>query len=186
MFEPLLGVFERRNPAAEDAGRSDPGRPHDVILFGLGRYGLGIASVLQDSGKRILGIDFSPESVRHARAQGLDVVFGDATDPEFLSHLPLTHADWLVMAVPEHATGLTHDDPRHALLKAVRDAGYRGKVAVAAHQDITAEALRADHADLVLMPYRDAAFAAARMILDDVRAPEAVVEDPEGQKELLA
>ncbi|WP_425093527.1 cation:proton antiporter [Tropicimonas sp. S265A] len=186
VFEPLLGVFERRHPHAEDEDGSDAVRHHDVVLFGLGRYGLGIASALQDSGKRILGVDFSPQAVRHARAQGFDVVFGDATDPEFLAHLPLQKAEWLVMAVPEHDTGLTHDDPRHALLRAVRDSGFDGKIAVAAHRDATAEALRADRADLVLMPYRDAAFAAARMITSGVRAPDKAVEDPEGQKELPA
>ena len=184
VFEPFLGVFERRRAETEDAGQSQDSRGHDVILFGLGRYGLGIASELRDSGKRILGIDFSPEAVRNARTQGYDVLFGDATDPEFLGHLPLGQAEWLVMAVPEHDTGITHDDPRRALLKAVRDLGYGGKVAVAAHRDITADALRADQADLVLMPYRDAAFAAAKMISGDARAPEHGVADPEGQKEL--
>jgi len=186
VFEPLLSVFERRHPTAEDNGNAEAAHVHDVILFGLGRYGLGIASALRDSGKRILGVDFSPEAVRHARAEGYDVVFGDATDPEFLGHLPLAQAEWLVMAVPEHDTGLTHDDPRQALLKAVRDLGYGGKIAVAAHRDATARTLQAERADLVLMPYRDAAFAAARMIAGDARAPERVAADPDGQKELPA
>ena len=133
-----------------------------------------------------LPIYFSPQAIRNARALGYDVVFGDATDPEFLAHLPLSRAQWLVVAVPEHATGVTHEDPRQALLKAVRDLGYPGKIAVAAHQESTAELLTAEHADLVLMPYRDAAFAAARMITGEARAPEHAAEDPEGQKELVA
>ncbi len=185
-FEPVLGVFERRGGTAEPENSLDTERPHDVILFGLGRYGLGIATVLRDSGKQILGVDFSPEAVRHARAQGYDAVFGDATDPEFLARLPLQQAQWLVMAVPEHYTGLTHDDPRHALLRAVRDLGFDGKVAVAAHHESTVNALAAEHADLVLMPYRDAAFAAARMIAGDAVAPGPAASDPEGQKELPA
>ncbi|MEM9845468.1 MAG: cation:proton antiporter family protein, partial [Pseudomonadota bacterium] len=189
VFEPALGVFERRRPFAE--GGNDPlaSRPHDVILFGLGRYGLGIATALRDSGKHILGVDFSPQAVRHARARGYDVVFGDATDPEFLAHLPLSKAEWLVMAVPEHDTGVSHEDPRYALLKAARDLGFSGKVAVAAHREPTATALRKVNADLVLMPYRDAAFAAARMITGDSPTPRRVSlgtdGDPEGQKELL-
>ena len=186
VFEPVLGIFERRHPAAEDDGRSDMDRPHDVILFGLGRYGLGIASALRDSSKHILGVDFSPEAVRHARSKGFDVVFGDATDPEFLAHLPIARADWLVMAVPEHSTGLTHDDPRVTLLKSVRDLGFDGKIAVAAFRDSSVDLLRAEQADLVLMPYRDAAFAAARMIADETPAPESVLADPEGQKDLPA
>ena len=184
--EPLLGLFDRQRSATEPVEESDDAVRHDVILFGLGRYGLGIAAALRDSGKKILGVDFSPEAIRYARDQGYDVAFGDATDPEFLSHLPLRQADWLVMAVPEHDTGITHDDPRHALLKAARDLGFTGKVAVAAHREATAEALAATRADLVLMPYRDAAFAAARMIAGDARAPDRVLDDPVGQKELPA
>jgi Kef-type K+ transport system membrane component KefB len=186
VFEPLLWVFERRRSEAEDAGTTEAARAPDVILFGLGRYGLGIASALRDSGKRILGVDFSPEAVRYARAQGFDVLFGDATDPEFLGHLPLAQAEWLVMAVPEHETGLTHDDPRQALLKSVRSLGFDGKIAVAAHRDATASMLQEERADLVLMPYCDAAVAAARMITENRDAPTRVAVDPEGQKELPA
>ncbi|MEJ6393233.1 cation:proton antiporter family protein [Gymnodinialimonas sp. 2305UL16-5] len=184
VFEPVLGIFERRRTGAEPDSGPEADQPHDVIVFGLGRYGLGIAHELRDSGKRVLGVDFSPQAVRYARDQGYDTVFGDATDPEFLAHLPLSHADWLVLAVPEHDTGVTHDDPRHALLRAARDFDYRGKIAVAAHREITAERLAASTADLVLMPYRDAAFAAARMIVGDSHAPETVAVDPDGQKEL--
>ncbi|MEM7721128.1 MAG: cation:proton antiporter family protein, partial [Pseudomonadota bacterium] len=183
-FEPLLGIFERRTVAArEDA--PEQVRPHDVILFGLGRYGLGIGGELLAAGLNVLGVDFSPGAVRNARAQGYDVVYGDATDPEFLAHLPLRHASWLILAVPEHETGLTHDDPRQALLRTARDAGFEGKVAVAAHSETSVAVLNAGGADLVLMPYRDAAFAAARMILTETEAPPQA-EDPEGQRELIA
>ena len=186
VFEPVLGVFERKAPDRARDDAPETARPHDVILFGLGRYGLGIAGALRDSGKRVLGVDFSPEAVRYARAQGFDTAFGDATDPEFLAHLPLRHADGLVLAVPEHDMGLTHDDPRHALLRAVRDQGFEGQVAVAAHRDATAEALAAETADLILMPYRDAAVAAARMITGEAQDPGPAASDPDGQKELLA
>ena len=186
LFEPVLAVFERREPAAEPAAEAGAGQGHDVILFGLGRYGRGIAAALRDSGLRVLGVDFSPEAVRHARAQGYDAVFGDATDPEFLAHLPLQRARWLVLAVPEHDTGLTHDDARHALLAAVQELGFAGKVAVAAHHEETAARLSAARADLVLMPYRDAAYAAARMIAGEADRPGPSAPDPDGQRELLA
>jgi voltage-gated potassium channel Kch len=184
-MEPLLGVFDRRMAATprEDAPSSTQG--HDVILFGLGRYGLGIAGALREAGLNVLGVDFSPEAIRYARKEGYDVIFGDATDPEFLAHLPLGAAKWLVLAVPEHYTGLTHSDPRRALLKSVRDFGYHGRIAVAAHREQTAAELTRADADIVLMPYRDAAVAAARLILSGETAPDVPLEDPAGQKELL-
>lgn len=184
-LEPFLGIFERKHPnTALDEGTAQA-RRHDVILFGLGRYGLAIARALEKDGKTVLGVDFSPEAVRFAQARGLKAVFGDASDPEFLSHLSVENADWLVLAVPEHATGLTHFDPRRTLLRTARDLGYKGRVAVAAHHDQDNEALQELHADLVLMPYRDAASAAAGMILGDETPPSDPADDPMQQRELI-
>lgn len=185
-LEPLLGVFERKNPDKLKEDALETAKPHDVILFGLGRYGLGIGAALKDAGLRVLGVDFSPQAVRHARENGYEVMFGDATDPEFLANLPLRSVSWLVMAVPEHDTGLTHDDPRQGLLRAARDLGYAGKIAVAAHRDETVDMLRRANADLVMLPYRDAAIAAAGMILEGQTTPRSTLSDPEGQKELIA
>ncbi|HEV8076967.1 MAG TPA: NAD(P)-binding protein [Marinobacter sp.] len=185
-MEPLLGIFDRRMAATprEDAPSNAQG--HDVILFGLGRYGLGIAGELRKAGLKVLGVDFSPEAIRYARKDGYDAIFGDATDPEFLAHLPLGAAKWLVLAVPEHETGLTHSDPRRALLRSVRDFGFEGRVAVAAHREQTAVELVRAEADIVLMPYRDAAVAAARLILSGEATTDIPMEDPAGQKKLSA
>ncbi|MEQ8656850.1 MAG: cation:proton antiporter [Hyphomicrobiales bacterium] len=185
LLEPYLGVFERRRPRAEQDDGGVKAMRHDVILFGLGRYGLAIARALEMDGKTVLGVDFSPEAVRFAQKRGLKAVYGDATDPEFLSHLSVENADWLVLAVPEHATGLTHYDPRRTLLRTARDLGYQGRVAVAAHHDQDSEALQELHADLVLMPYRDAASAAARMILGGGEPASTVADDPTQQRELV-
>jgi hypothetical protein len=51
---------------------------------------------------------------------------------------------------------------------------------------MTAKSLERYHADLVLMPYRDAAFAAARMIIGETGAPGHAMDDPDGQRELPA
>jgi len=183
-LEPLLGIFERKRLRDDAAEGPRTGERHDVVLFGLGRYGLGIARNLKAEGLSVLGVDFNPEALRHARAQGFDVAFGDVTDPETLAHLPLMKASWVVSAVPDHDTGLVHDDPRKALIRTLKDLGYPGRVAVAAQNDISARELRDAAADLVLLPYADAASAAARMILTGRCDPQAETEDPLGQKEL--
>jgi len=186
-LEPLLGPFERRSAGrAEDDAAAPPGRPHDAVVFGLGRYGAAIAQALRGAGWRVLGVDFDPVAVRHARANGFDVVFGDATDPEFLAHLPMGGARWAVLAVPEHDTGVSHDDPRRSLIAALRDRGFAGRIAVAAHREATAERLVAVGADLVLMPFRDAATRAAALVSGDADARPADPPDPAGQRELAS
>ncbi len=186
-IEPLLGPFERRSAGqAEDASLSAKTAACDVLIFGLGRYGMGIAQELSRAGWRVLGVDFNPVAVRHARERGFDVVFGDATDPEFLAHLPLGQARWAVSAVPEHDTGVSHDDPRRSLIRSLTDLKFGGRIAVAAHQEETADALEAGGADLVLMPFRDAASRAAALIQNGISPPHSEADDPQGQRELSA
>ncbi len=185
---PYLGVFERASAARDDAAAAPGTGGYDAIVFGLGRYGLGIARALQDRGQRVLGVDFSPGAVRHARDHGLDAVFGDATDPEVVAHLPIGGVGWAILAVPEHDLGVTHDDPRQTLIGHLRDLGFDGRTAVSTHSDRSAERLMDRGADLVLLPFRDAAERAAELVLDrgaNAAVPDAVA-DPTGQRELVA
>lgn len=92
-----------------------------VVIFGLGPFGLSMARELTGRGVTVLGVDFDPVAIRHARAAGLEAVFGDASDPEQLTHLPLTRADWVVSALPAHGTGPAHDEPAQILLHGLRD-----------------------------------------------------------------
>lgn len=183
LVEPALGPFERKRAGKEEAAWQPSSQPYDAIVFGLGRYGLAIAWELKKSGTRILGVDFDPVAVSYARRSGHDVVFGDATDPEFLAQLPLSRSAWAIATLPQHETGVTHDDSRRSLLRALRDLDFQGQVAVAAHGDEAADHMRALGADLVLMPYRDAAVEAASLVMGESNPSRRVPIDPAGQKE---
>ena len=88
--------------------------------------------------------------------------------------------------MPEHDTGVTHDDPRRSLIRSLRDLKFDGHVAVAAHSDETGERLQHAGADLVLLPFRDAASQAAALVLNNAAPPSVEIADPEGQKELVS
>ncbi|WP_244597765.1 cation:proton antiporter [Roseitalea porphyridii] len=183
MVEPLLAPFERTGAGGEEDGWRPRAGSADAIVFGLGRYGLAIAEELGEAGLTVLGVDFDPDAVRQARARGIPVMFGDATDPEFVAHLPLDGVRWAVSAVPEHDTGITHDDPRRSLMRALADAGYAGRIAVAVHSEAGRQRLEKAGADLVLMPYRDAAARAARLVAGpdqsaDAAAPGVATGEP--------
>jgi hypothetical protein len=165
--EPALGVFERRDAVREREEHASGGRAPDVLLFGLGRYGGAIAERLRRRGQSVLGIDFNPAAVRAWQRRGWQALYGDATDPEFIAHLPLTGVRWAVSAVPERDLGIAAEDARLSLIEALRAAGFSGRIAVTCQQDETAAArLRARGADLVLEPFQDAADQAVAWICD--------------------
>jgi hypothetical protein len=151
LMEPALKPFERRPDVlrAEEHESARDGT-HDAVVLGLGRYGYAIAQALRERGFNVLGVDFNPMAVRAARERGLDVLFGDATDPEFLASLPMNGVRWAVAALPEHATGLMYNDPRRAFIQSLRTQGFRGRIGIAAHADTSGETLRAAGADMVV------------------------------------
>jgi len=60
-ISPWLDVFERKRTHREDAQDLTTGASGvDVILFGLGRFGSGIARELRQRGHRVLGVGFVP------------------------------------------------------------------------------------------------------------------------------
>ncbi|WP_371038317.1 cation:proton antiporter [Rhodosalinus sp. FB01] len=158
LFEPVLGIFERRGTPREPSdAAAHRGDRYKVIVFGLGRFGTAIGMRLQKRGVTVLGADFNPLAVRRWRELGLASEFGDATDPEFVAELPLSQADWIVSTVPIHPTGLSHEDTRTTLIQLTRAAGFSGRIAVASHHPRDTEALFGAGAGIVLEPFQDAA-----------------------------
>ena len=165
VFEPLLGIFERKSTSREPSEPdSHQGDGYQVIVFGLGRFGTAIGIRLQRRGIQVLGVDFNPVAVRRWRELGLDTEFGDATDPEFVAELPLSGAEWIVSTIPLHPTGLSHEDTRTTLIQLSRTSGFRGRVAVASHHPQDTEELLAAGADMVLEPFQDAADRAVELL----------------------
>jgi len=165
--ESYLGWFERAVPQREHAFESsveNERQRYDVVLFGLGRYGRAMARALQGRGVSILGIDFDPEAVEHWRKLGMPALYGDAEDPEFPASLPLKDVKWVVNAIHPIAQGVTHDDPRLALTDALRQAGYRGRIAVRVNSGEEGEQFLKAGADIVLSPFIDAAERAVELL----------------------
>lgn len=158
-LEPVLTMFERKTPYREEVeGRQKLGKKeYDVILFGLGRYGSAMAAHLNSKKQRILAVDFNPDVVRRWRRQGYDALYGDASDPDLLHALPLQSTKWVVSTLPQHDMGLTHEDPRLALVEGLRHAGYKGKIAFSTQFSNEVDKLIEKGADVVFLPFYDAA-----------------------------
>jgi Kef-type K+ transport system membrane component KefB len=160
---PALKPFERANPFRELAVESGeaPVQHPELVVFGLGRYGGRLIAQLEQAGMSVLGVDFDPEAVRRLRDKGLPVRFGDAEDSAFLESLPLAEARWVVTTFPQW-------ESNRAFLHALREAGFRGRIAGMARDEALGRHLHEAGVTRVLDPFDDAADHAARLLAADV------------------
>ena len=158
---PWLKIFERQRPHREsDLGVEPEDSGAEIILFGLGRYGSGIAQVLRGRGVRLLSVDYNPDLV-HSESMGHPVLYGDAEDPEFVASLPLAHVQWVVSTARERQVN-------QGLIHTLRSLGYAGRIAVTVHGPGEVARLEQAGADLVLVPLADAARKAADRLMGQV------------------
>jgi Kef-type K+ transport system membrane component KefB/Trk K+ transport system NAD-binding subunit len=188
LLEPVLGIFERKTlqPAENGELEAAKGR-HDVILLGLGRYGGAIAQRLIKNNISALGADFNPSAVRTWRERGLKTIYGDLSDQEFITHLPLHGVQWVISTATDRETGVAHEDSRIAMIKTLRKFGYRGKIAVTSQHGTRIDELVEAGADLVLQPFQDAADRAVDLISgrSDLNIERLdPIEDAEEQKDI--
>ena len=159
ILNPFLKVFERRNPYREKEGEgvSIKNKSYDIIVFGVGRFGREIAINLEKAGLKVLAIDHNPEIVKRRQKAKYDVQYGDAFDQLYLQSLPLEGVKWIIAAMSQHDLGVTHDDPRVVLIDGLKQIGFAGKVAVSTYYEEEAVKFREFGADLVFIPYKEAA-----------------------------
>ena len=114
-------------------------------------------------------MDFDPETIRTLRQKRFPVLFGDTENSEFVGTLPLTAAKWVASTLPEPVVNA-------ALLRALHDNGFAGKVAVAVRGGDDGEALARRGVARVFRPYDDAADFAAREIADALAGDNDLVQ----------
>jgi hypothetical protein len=159
-LEPALRIFNFGTPHTDDLP-GDAGSaympPVDTIVFGLGRYGRNLAQELQRRGRSVLGVDFDPERVSFWHKRGIATLYGDLEDSELFHALPLADAQWVVSTIPER-------DKCLVLLHALEHEGFSGRTALTADTMELREFLLTAGADIVLLPFRDAAAEAADLL----------------------
>ncbi|MEM7773861.1 MAG: NAD-binding protein [Cyanobacteria bacterium P01_A01_bin.37] len=93
------------------------------------------------------------------KTRGIRTLYGDADDPELPGLLPLEHVRWIVSTLPNCALGLT-------LLHILKDHHFQGKIVLTSHNHRDEEILLNAGADMVLLPFRDAANQASQMLIN--------------------
>ncbi|MCO6426912.1 cation:proton antiporter [Nitrosomonas communis] len=162
-----LSVFERARPYRElsmEQQRSIVNDPK-IIIFGLGRHGARVLIHMCNHGVGALGVDFDPEAIRGLRQRDMPVRYGDAEDPAFLSSLPFANVDWIVTTIPEWSAN-------QALLRALDEAGFKGRIIGLVRDDEHALALQQAGVTRVVNIFQEAAGHAADYLAREIEADE--------------
>ncbi|HZU16489.1 MAG TPA: cation:proton antiporter [Candidatus Dormibacteraeota bacterium] len=102
----VLRHLPRLGARFEDPAEPDPravGLRRHVVVAGCGRVGRELVETLRRRGLPHLVIEYDPEVVGRLRAEGVPVVYGDASNPGVLEHARLDRARLLAALVPNPA-----------------------------------------------------------------------------------
>ena len=115
MVSPRRGRQGQGRGAGAEGGAGHGGaaprlRGHAVIC-GFGRVGRELAEAFNRRGLRYLVVEYNPLVVRRLRAEGVPVVYGDASRPAVLEHAHLEGARLLAVLMPDALA--TEEATRH-------------------------------------------------------------------------
>lgn len=158
-LQPVLRVFERDQAhRGVEVGLADGPRP-DVVVIGTGRYGGQLIERLRQRGWTPMAVDYDPVTLSHWESRGVPIRYADATDAHLPELVPLSSVHWVVSTVRDAEVNRT-------LVRALREYGFTGMVALAAGDPREVAELRDAGATVVLRPFADAALTAVEMIED--------------------
>ena len=70
-----------------------------ILLIGLGRFGLHIASKLSELGHQVMAVDKSEERINRALSFVTSAQIGDSTDEDFIQSLGVSNFDCCIVAI---------------------------------------------------------------------------------------
>jgi Kef-type K+ transport system membrane component KefB len=157
VFEPYIGLFERRMPSREIAYENGRGETSSRRSFSVS--GATAGKSRRSAGARHVGAGhrFRPRSGRPLPQARSDGDLWRRRRLRIPEQLPLHDAKWILIAIQPVIRGVTHDDSRISLIKALRQANYAGQIAVRCHDAWDMHRLTHAGADIVLLPFSDAA-----------------------------
>lgn len=134
----------------------------NILLVGLGRFGLHTAMKLHELGHMIMAVDKNEERVNRALPYTDSTRIGDAAQEDFLKTLGVDDYDLCIVAIG--------DDFQNSLIVTSRLKEFGAKVVVSrAGQDIQRQFLLKNGADYVVYPEREMAeWAAVRFSSDHI------------------
>src|SRR5262249_17560718 len=127
----------------------DAAKEGQVLILGFGRVGRLVAEMLEKHGKDYVAADLDVDTVRTARKEGYDVLFGDVGHPELIERVRLRSPSAFVLTmdnpvlVKRLARQLRKAFPDLPIIARARDTSHAAELYKAGVTDAVPEALEA-------------------------------------------
>ncbi len=138
----FLTIFERKKIKE----KSIPKKEYDYILLGYNRIGFSIINSFSKLTKNFLVVDYDPKVIKELQNEGIDAVYGDVDDSEFLEDLGICKASVIVSTIPEKETN-------QLILDVLERNKSKPAVLLTARQIEDAFELYKSGADYVILPH---------------------------------
>ena len=97
VLRPLERILRARG--IDDPRRQERDLGDHIILVGFGVAGALIGRTLKSAGVRFIVLELNADRVRHGRAQGYPIYYGDITSPEAQHHAHIREARAIVLVI---------------------------------------------------------------------------------------
>lgn len=99
-----LGIFESKKHKLPESKKNDS---YDIILFGYHRIGYKILETLKKSKANFVVIDYNPKVILSLSKEGINCIYGDAANRDFLREIPLNKVKMIISTIPDEGSNLT-------------------------------------------------------------------------------
>ncbi len=149
IYEKIKNVFhylDKIGTGNMEVDLSKHSKNHDVILIGHDRIGYTILNTLQKQKKKIIVVDYNPETVKQLISNGINCIYGDISDTDVLDRLNVSKAKLIISTVNELHDNMT-------ILKYARKLHSSATTIMTALKVEDALQMYAQGADYVVLPH---------------------------------
>lgn len=145
VFDKIMPFFEHKTKVHYFETKLESKMEDHVIIIGAHRVGRPVIDYLKKSDINFIVVDFNPHIVERLRKKGINIIYGDASDPEILENIQLDKAKLIIST----ASDLTDNE---ALLLECKRRRVEAKIITRAQNPEFAGELKKLGSDFVILP----------------------------------
>jgi len=100
----FLGLFDGKRRSLDS--NNNVGK-YDIVLFGYSRLGFNLVKAFNLTKKKYLVVDYNPVTIMNLSKKGINCVYGDANDYDFLKSIKINSAKMIISTIPDYSTNIS-------------------------------------------------------------------------------